>query len=87
MTDSTNEHSPSETGDYSATKAPENRKHVTSTDPVADPRLKPGGTNGVRADVGMSGLPGEPVPTVAEDSQPRERAKTRAPGHPDPEQK
>jgi len=71
MTDSTNDHSPGATGDYSATKAPENHKHVTSAEPVPDPRLKPGGARGVPADVGMSGLPQEPLPTVAENSDTR----------------
>ena len=57
MADNTNDHSPGATGDYSATKAPENRKHVTSAEPTSDPKLKPGGARGTPADVGMSGLP------------------------------
>jgi hypothetical protein len=43
-----------DTGDYSATKAPENRKHVESE--ATDPSRRPGGTMGVSADVGMSAL-------------------------------
>jgi hypothetical protein len=66
MTDISNDHSPGATGDYSATKAPENRKHVTSTEPVSDPRLKPGGAAGVSVEVGMSALHDADVPSAAE---------------------
>ena len=65
MSDITKNQPAGATEDYSATKAPENRKHVTSTETTSDPKLKPGGRNGVRADVGMSGLPDEkPLGTV-----------------------
>ena len=51
--------------DYSATKAPENREHVESTAPARDSRRKPGGANGISADVGMSGLHRSDVPSMA----------------------
>jgi hypothetical protein len=62
MPDISKDRSPSATGDYSATKAPENRPHVTSVEPATDPRLHPGGAHGAPVDVGMSGLPHEDAP-------------------------
>jgi hypothetical protein len=56
-----------ETSDYSATVAPENREHVTSQTTTADPSLIPGGTHGAPADPGMSGLHREDVPSQADD--------------------
>ena len=56
-----------ETSDYSATIAPENREHVTSRRTTADPSLRPGGPNGAPMDVGMSELRREDVPSQAED--------------------
>jgi len=57
-----------DTGDYSATKAPENREHVESTAPVRDSRQTPGGANPTPADVGMSGLHRRDVPSMADDA-------------------
>ena len=45
-----------ETGDYSATKAPENREHVESEWQSNNSSLKPGGPRGAPNDVGMSSL-------------------------------
>jgi hypothetical protein len=55
-----------ETSDYSATVAPENRTHVTSTARTADASLTPGGQHGAPVDVGMSGLYREDVPSQAD---------------------
>ena len=60
----------SSTGDYSATKAPENREHVRSEEPTGDKSLKPGGPRGVAVEVGMAGLYRETVPSQAEDTAP-----------------
>ena len=46
----------SDTADYSATKAPENREHVESEWQSNDPAQKPGGARGAPTDVGMSSL-------------------------------
>ena len=46
----------SDTGDYSATKAPENTLHVESEWQSNSPAQKPGGPKGAPTDVGMSGL-------------------------------
>lgn len=46
----------SDTGDYSATKAPENREHVESERQSNSPAQKPGGPRGAPTDVGMSSL-------------------------------
>ena len=53
-----------DTGDYSATKAPENRPHVESK-VAAAPAQRPGGLSGTPADVGMSGLNRHTVPKLA----------------------
>ena len=53
-----------DTGDYSATKAPENRPHVESKVPAA-PAQRPGGPSGTPFDVGMSGLDRHAVPKLA----------------------
>jgi hypothetical protein len=56
----------SDTGDYSATKAPENREHVESDLQSNSPSQKPGGPRGAPTDVGMSSLDpdtiGNPAP-------------------------
>ena len=70
MTEITSDHSPGATGEYSATKAPENRKHVTSAEPTTYPKLKPGGAAATPVDVGMSGLPHEKIPTAADTREP-----------------
>ena len=46
----------SDTADYSATKAPENREHVESKRKSNTPSLKPGGARGAPMDVGASSL-------------------------------
>jgi hypothetical protein len=53
-----------DTGDYSATKAPENRPHVESK-VAAAPAQRPGGPLGTPSDVGMSGLDRHTVPKMA----------------------
>ena len=55
-----------DTSDYSATLAPENRQHVISRAMAANPSLIPGGPHGAPVDVGMSGLHGEDVPSQAD---------------------
>ena len=72
---------PSDTSDYSATKAPENREHVESTAPVQNPAQKPGGGHPVGVDVGMSALYRETVPQLAADAEQAERADGPAKDH------
>jgi len=55
----------SETSDYSATKAPENKEHVQSDRQTHDDTLIPGGPNGAKAPVGMSELDRSTVPNGA----------------------
>jgi hypothetical protein len=54
-----------ETGDYSATKAPENREHVESEHAPTDATLQPGGSSGADVPVGMSALDRATVPDEA----------------------
>ncbi len=54
-----------DTGEYSATKAPENSGHVESSEPRASPEQTPGGAAGAAVDVGMSALERENVPSLA----------------------
>ena len=56
-----------ETSDYSATIAPENRTHVTAEARAAGATLKPGGAHGAPVDVGMSELHREDIPSQADD--------------------
>jgi hypothetical protein len=56
------------TGDYSATKAPENRDHVESKVHSIDDSLKPGGAHGAPVDVGMSELHRDDVPGLDADN-------------------
>ena len=63
-----------DTGDYSATKAPENRPHVESKIAAA-PAQKPGGLFGTPSDVGMSALDRQTVPKLA--SEEIEQAKAQ----------
>ena len=58
-----------DTSEYSASKAPENREHVESTATTGDHRLMPGGRHGARAPVGMSELDHDKVPNEARDPQ------------------
>jgi hypothetical protein len=51
-----NDTAKSATGDYSATKAPENREHVTSEARTGHPTLTPGGPHGAPVDVGMEAI-------------------------------
>jgi hypothetical protein len=46
----------SATGDHSATKAPDNREHVTSEAQGRDPKLTPGGPHGAPVAVGMEAI-------------------------------
>jgi hypothetical protein len=57
------------TGDYSATKAPENRPHVESTARASDPAQRPGGAHGATANVGMEALYDEVQPVVPGSSE------------------
>lgn len=61
----------SDTGDYSATKAPENREHVESEPQSNNSSLKPGGSRGAPMDVGMSSLDPD---TIGHPSAPGENA-------------
>ena len=45
-----------DTSDYSATKAPDNRKHVESRTGTSDSSQTPGGPQGAPVEVGVSGL-------------------------------
>ena len=56
----------SDSGDYSATKAPENRDHVESEAQSGDPRLHPGGAHAAAAGVGMQELDRGCVPSEAD---------------------
>jgi hypothetical protein len=58
------------TGDYSATKAPENREHVQSEVESSDVKLRPGGARGTPVDPGMSGLPAATNPYPDETRDP-----------------
>ena len=64
----------SDTGDYSATKAPENREHVEAKRPSNDSSLKPGGPRGAPTDVGMSSLDTDTVgnPSAAGEKAPHD---------------
>ena len=58
-----------DTGDYSATKAPENREHVESKTTSMNPSQEPPTSHGVTVEVGMSGLHRSSVPSMANDTQ------------------
>ena len=60
-----------DTGDYSATLAPENREHIESTAVTDDESLKPGGASGTRADIGIAGLDRDTVPNGATSTGPK----------------
>jgi hypothetical protein len=64
----------SDTGDYSATKAPENREHVESKRPSNNSSLKPGGSQGAPMDVGMSSLDPDTIgnPPAASEKAPHD---------------
>ena len=68
-----------ETGDYSATKAPENREHVESQWQSENSSLKPGGPRGAPTDVGMSSLDPDPTgnPTAAGQKAPHDDISQR----------
>jgi hypothetical protein len=57
--------SKTDTTDYSASRAPENRPSVESRATSGDRRLIPGGAMGSPAEVGMSGMDREQVPSKA----------------------
>jgi len=71
-----------DTGDYSATKAPENRPHVESKVPAA-PAQRPGGLFGTPADVGMAALDRHTVPELAAEEIEEEAQRTNAADEPD----
>jgi hypothetical protein len=52
--------------EYSASKAPETRKHAEEKETEHDPRLQPGGEHGSPKPQGMSALDREEVPTGAD---------------------
>jgi hypothetical protein len=54
---------PHDTTDYSASKAPETRESAIDGQSPSDTRLVPGGVQGSPADVGMSGIDEEQVPS------------------------
>jgi hypothetical protein len=64
----------SDTGDYSATKAPENREHVESKRQSNDSSLKPGGSRGAPMDVGMSSVDPDSIgnPSAASEKAPHD---------------
>jgi hypothetical protein len=76
--DNTNLARRADTGDYSATKAPENRPHVESK-AAAAPTQRPGGPFGTPSDVGMSALDRHTVPKMAaEDLASKENGEANA---------
>lgn len=85
MADSNDPQNPSprkdDTAEYSASKAPETRQHAEERDAHVDPRLIPGGAHGSHADVGMSGMDRETVPSRA--LKPEERDYGRSPSEKD----
>ena len=54
---------PKDTTAYSGSKAPETRQHAEEKETVRDFRLIPGGKHGAPAEVGMSGMDREDVPS------------------------
>jgi hypothetical protein len=66
-----------ETSDYSAPKAPENRVHVESEAAPTSSTLIPGGGRGAAADVGMSGLDRTTIPSRAVDTGRQRFGNTR----------
>lgn len=56
------------TTDYSASKAPETHAEADEQVTVADPRLMPGGGRRARAEIGMSAMDREQVPSDARSS-------------------
>jgi hypothetical protein len=67
----------SETSDYSATKAPENREHVESDAPPQRTTLKPGGAHGATAPVGMAEIDLRTIPSLAVDPMLEDFGETR----------
>jgi hypothetical protein len=65
MSDKTTDRLRADSGDYSATKAPENRGHLESSEPRASAQQTPGGPAGAAVDIGMSALERENVPSLA----------------------
>ena len=57
-----------DTAEYSATKAPDTRKHAEERETVDDSRLVPGGAHGTPSPQGMAALDREDVPSEARDS-------------------
>jgi hypothetical protein len=68
-----------DTGDYSATKAPENREHVESKWQSNHSSLKPGGPRDAPTDVGMSSLDPDTTgnPTAAGEKSPHDHISER----------
>ena len=67
MADAQDPHNPSarkdDTAEYSASKAPDTKAHAEERDAHGDARLIPGGAHGSPADVGMSNMDREAVPS------------------------
>lgn len=70
----------SSTADYSATKAPENEPHVESRARSRDDTLKPGGSHGAKAAVGMSEMDRDVVPSGAVDPHQTDYGSPAPPG-------
>ena len=58
-----------DTGDYSATKAPENRPHVESKVGASDPAQTPGGARGAATPIGAVALDPDSVPSAAANTE------------------
>lgn len=69
-----------DTADYSATKAPENEPHVKSEARSKDDTLKPGGSHGAKAAVGMSAMDRDEVPGGAVDPHQTDYGSPALPG-------
>jgi hypothetical protein len=54
-----------DTGEYSATKAPETRNHAEERETISDPRLMPGGAHGATSEIGMSAMDRADVPSAS----------------------
>jgi hypothetical protein len=57
-----------DTAEYSASKAPDTRKHAEEQETQVDWRLLPGGARGTTSPQGMAALEREAVPSEAKDS-------------------
>jgi len=72
MEDSAMKENKNDTTEYSASKAPDTKAEAEEPEPYSDLRLIPGGRRGARAEIGMSAMDRNDVPSEA-----REPGQTR----------